>query len=435
MEKSSIPVKSRTSMPLPLLVLYTQNGSIPFLSWNFIHQFNNEILFHSKNDDEEINFVKLNVGDFFDYLDESGGDHRLSSMKYFKNCSFILSLFDPLRNSKDFYKSNDQKIAIETYQGKKMISVDDMLKLSRMIGVDNVQSLADIITPPIAGRKWTNKSVDRSNKFLDEIISQQQKEEKDSDHRVKLWATVTGGFQHESRYRSCQKISSHSDRLQAIIIDGFFGYKTDGQDNDDDLEENLDNFQPILTVDIIPNLPKQIPKVLFGCFYPDTILRLIRSGIQIFDSSICTLLTNRGRALPSPLISNVEPKLLFERSTTEMIDDDDDPNPSIILDLNNISFKNSDRLISNKCKCYTCKNGFTRSYINHLLKRNEINSRILLQIHNHYVLTEFFKRIRLIIIDGCFDQLLVNSNVLDDKFSQPQPPSSTTTMTSLPNGK
>uniref|UniRef100_A0A6P6XXZ4 Uncharacterized protein LOC113792492 n=1 Tax=Dermatophagoides pteronyssinus TaxID=6956 RepID=A0A6P6XXZ4_DERPT len=167
---------------------------------------------------------------------------------------------------------------------------------------------------------------------------------------------------------------------------------------------------------------------------PDTIIRLIRSGIQIFDSSICTLLTNRGRALPSPLISNVEPKLLFERSTTETIDDDDDPNPSIILDLNNISFKNSDRLISNKCKCYTCNNGFTRSYINHLLKRNEINSRILLQIHNHYVLTEFFKRIRLIIIDGCFDQLLVNSNVLDDKFSQPQPPSSTT-MTSLPNGK
>nr|XP_027205627.1 queuine tRNA-ribosyltransferase accessory subunit 2-like [Dermatophagoides pteronyssinus] len=434
METNENPVESRTSMPLPLLILYTQNGSIPFLSWNFIHQFNNEILFHSKNDDEEINFVKLNVGDFFDYLDESGGDHRLSSMKYFKNCSFILSLFDPLRNSKDFYKSNDQKIAIETYQGKKMLSVDDMLKLSRTIGVDHVQSLADIITPPIAGRKWTNKSVDRSNKFLDEIISQQQQKE-DSGNKIKLWATVTGGFQHESRYRSCQKISQYSDCLQAIIIDGFFGYKTDGQDNDDDLEENLDNFQQILTGDIIPNLPEQIPKVLFGCFYPDTIIRLIRSGIQIFDSSICTLLTNRGRALPSPLISNVEPKLLFERST-EMINDDD-PNPSIILDLNNISFKNSDRLISNKCKCYTCNKGFTRSYINHLLKRNEINSRILLQIHNHYVLTEFFSRIRLIIIDGYFDQLLVNSNVLDDKFSQPQPPpsSTTTTMTSLPNGK
>lgn len=424
MEKSTITVKSKP-LSLPLLVLYTHSGSIPFLSWNFVRKYNG-ILFRSEQDMvDEINMVKLNVADFYDYLESNDHDHHLSKLKYFENCSFLMSLFDPLQFCY-LYKSTDDQIAIHTYHGKKMLSVDDMLKLCRSIGVEHVQAIADIITPPNAGRKWLNKSVNRSSKFLDDTINQYiSDDDNSSGQSIKIWATLTGGYQSESRVRACQQISVHADKLQAIIIDGFFGYiKTD--------EENFKYYHDILCRDVLQNLPANIPKALFGILYPDTMIKLIKCGIDIFDSSICTFLTNRGRALPSPLICENTMKLLFDRSitiTTTTIDSDiiiNNPNPSIIIDLNNFTFKDNNLLLSNKCQCYTCQMGFTRGYINHLLKRKEINANILLQIHNHYVLTKFFHQLKRIIQTGNFDQLLANSHINVDNSTQcykSQPPS------------
>jgi queuine tRNA-ribosyltransferase accessory subunit len=55
------------------------------------------------------------------------------------------------------------------------------------------------------------------------------------------------------------------------------------------------------------------------------------------------------------------------------------------------------------CSCYTCKKHH-RAYICHLLDAREMLSWTLLQIHNHHVLSEFFRSIRSSIADGTFDQ-------------------------------
>lgn len=54
------------------------------------------------------------------------------------------------------------------------------------------------------------------------------------------------------------------------------------------------------------------------------------------------------------------------------------------------------------CTCYTCTKHH-RAYLCHLLDAREMLCWTLLQIHNHHVLTNFFKGIRSVVADGSFD--------------------------------
>ena len=50
--------------------------------------------------------------------------------------------------------------------------------------------------------------------------------------------------------------------------------------------------------------------------------------------------------------------------------------------------------LDEECDCYTCKN-YTRAYIRHLIKANEILGVRLLSIHNLRFLTKLMERVRI----------------------------------------
>ena len=50
--------------------------------------------------------------------------------------------------------------------------------------------------------------------------------------------------------------------------------------------------------------------------------------------------------------------------------------------------------LDSDCDCYTCKN-YTRAYIRHLIKANEILGVRLLSIHNLRFLTKLMERVRI----------------------------------------
>lgn len=55
------------------------------------------------------------------------------------------------------------------------------------------------------------------------------------------------------------------------------------------------------------------------------------------------------------------------------------------------------------CGCYTCRN-YTRAYIRHLFKAEELLAYRLVSIHNLYFLLDFMRRMRQSIFDGTFRQ-------------------------------
>lgn len=58
--------------------------------------------------------------------------------------------------------------------------------------------------------------------------------------------------------------------------------------------------------------------------------------------------------------------------------------------------------LRHNCKCYTCKNHH-RAYVQHLLNAKEMLGWVLLQLHNHHVIDEFFAGIRQCFNEGSFD--------------------------------
>ena len=61
--------------------------------------------------------------------------------------------------------------------------------------------------------------------------------------------------------------------------------------------------------------------------------------------------------------------------------------------LKNEEFKEDFRPIDEECDCYTCRN-YTRAYIRHLVKAEEILAARLISIHNVQFLENLMKNIR-----------------------------------------
>lgn len=116
-------------------------------------------------------------------------------------------------------------------------------------------------------------------------------------------------------------------------------------------------FERILS-HIGPQLPPEKPHYLMGVGTPEDLVFSVSQGIDMFD---CVMPTRNARN-----------GWLFTRFGD--------------LKLRNAAFKEDTRPLDPTCSCYTCKN-FSRSYLHHLQKANEILGSQLNTIHNiHYYL-------------------------------------------------
>ena len=75
------------------------------------------------------------------------------------------------------------------------------------------------------------------------------------------------------------------------------------------------------------------------------------------------------------------------------------------LNLKNQRFASDPLPIEEKCACYSCRNGFSRAYIRHLLKSEEILGIRLTTLHNLYYYINLLERARNSIERGEFEKL------------------------------
>lgn len=230
------------------------------------------------------------------------------------------------------------------------------------------QSLCDSDTPKDAPNKRVGHAVKRSLGYLDELRQKQQNGLTAVTGPV--FGSVVGGFDLKSRLISAKDLSER--QVDGFVLEGFHDYDP----------ENSKVLHPdayVIMRQIMEHLPKEAPKALFGCLKPETMFQLMKMGVDIFDSSYATMLTEKGQAL---LIS---------------ISDCPDSGISVqsdLLDLSREEFKDDMTVIASDCGCYSCTKLFTRAYINHLLATREMLSSVLLNLHNIYTVYKFFRNVR-----------------------------------------
>ena len=115
-----------------------------------------------------------------------------------------------------------------------------------------------------------------------------------------------------------------------------------------------------------PLMPENKPRYLMGVGSPDYLIEAALAGIDMCDCVLPTRIARHGTAMTSKgklVVRNAE----YERDFTP---------------------------IDNECDCYACKN-YTRAYIRHLVKTDEILGIRLLSIHNIRFLTKLMERVRI----------------------------------------
>lgn len=128
--------------------------------------------------------------------------------------------------------------------------------------------------------------------------------------------------------------------------------------------------------EVEPYMPSNKPRYLMGVGTPVNILEGVARGIDLFDCVMPSRNARHGTIFTSQGIINI----------------------------NNQKYITDHSPIDPECDCETCRN-FTKGYIRHLFKANEILGMRLATIHNLHFYNKLMERIREALDEGCFYQL------------------------------
>lgn len=125
--------------------------------------------------------------------------------------------------------------------------------------------------------------------------------------------------------------------------------------------------------EVVPYLPEDKPTYLMGVGTPQNILEAVERGVDFFD---CVYPTRNGRH--AHVYTNKGK-----------------------INLKNAKYEKDDRPIEEGCKCPACHR-YSRAYIRHLLKANEMLGMRLCVLHNLYFYNKMMEEIRDALDNGCF---------------------------------
>jgi queuine tRNA-ribosyltransferase len=227
---------------------------------------------------------------------------------------------------------------------KVFLSPEESMRIQRVLNSDIVM-IFDECTPYPATEKQASDSMELSLRWAERSRRAHE------GNGNALFGIVQGGVYPSLRARS-------AEGLQQI---GFDGYAVGGLAvGEPEAERNH-------TLDAtVPLLPADKPRYLMGVGRPEDIVEAVRRGIDMFD---CVMPTRNAR--------NAH---LFTRHG--------------VLRLRNAQYARDTRPIDEACGCHTCVSGFSRAYLRHLDKCNEILASQLATIHNLYHYQELMAGLR-----------------------------------------
>ena len=193
------------------------------------------------------------------------------------------------------------------------------------------------------------------------------------DNPNALFGIVQGGVYEHLRRESAE----------ALRDIGFHGYAIGGLAVGEPEEERnaaLDYTTPLL--------PKESPRYLMGVGRPEDIIEAVRRGVDMFD---CVMPTRNARN-----------GFYFTRRGT--------------LKIRNARFREDTRPIDPECACPTCR-GYSRAYLKHLERCNEMLGAHLATMHNLWFYQDLMRGIRSAIAAGEFDAW--SARVLDELAQGP----------------
>lgn len=228
---------------------------------------------------------------------------------------------------------------------KHFFSPEKVMEIEEALGADIIMAFDECVEYP-STYEYTKQSMERTTRWAIRCKNSHKNIDEQS-----LFGIIQGGFYKDLRKQS----------LEDLVNLDLPGYAIGGISVGEPKEEFLD----ILNY-TAPLMPKDKPRYLMGVGTPDYLIEAALAGIDMCDCVLPTRIARNGTAM------TWNGKVVVRNATYEKDFTPLDP----------------------ECNCYTCKN-YTKAYIRHLVKTNEILGVRLLSIHNLTFLTNLMKRVRI----------------------------------------
>lgn len=251
---------------------------------------------------------------------------------------------------------------------KHMISPEKSMEIQHSLGSDIIMAF-DECAPYPAERRYVKDSLELTTRWLKRCKEYHDAycEANGGESRIlgegvnqSLFGIMQGGVYKDYRKQSAEQIVEMD--LPGYAIGGL------------SVGEPKDIMYDVMD-ECVDYLPKDKPRYLMGVGSPDCLFEGVERGIDMFDCVLPTRIARHGLAMTSHGRVNIK-NAKYERDFTPLDD---------------------------KCDCYTCRN-YSKAYLRHLFKSNELLSATLMSYHNLHFLVKTMTNIRKAIDEDRFSE-------------------------------
>lgn len=235
--------------------------------------------------------------------------------------------------------------------GKRFISPEKSMDIQQALGSDIAMAF-DVCSPFPCDHRTAEEAMHRTHRWAERCKKHHTREDQ------ALFGIVQGAFYEDLRIESAKTLADMD----------FPGYGIGGL--------SVGEPKPVMyemLEKIEPYMPKNKPRYLMGVGTPDCFLEGVLRGIDMFDCVLATRIARNGTCFTKHgrlVVRNAQ----YARDFTPIEED---------------------------CDCYACRH-FTRAYVRHLLKAEEITGARLASIHNLRFLIHMMEEIRQAILEDRF---------------------------------
>ena len=240
---------------------------------------------------------------------------------------------------------------------KVFLGPEESMRIQQVLGSDIVMIFDECPPVNIDGKPVDKRVIERSMELSLRWAERSKYAHEGND--AALFGIVQGGVHHDLRTRS-------ADGLKAI---GFDGYAIGGLAvGETEAERNA------MLEHTCPQLPADQPRYLMGVGRPEDLVEAVARGVDMFDCVMPTRNARNGHYFTS--FGTVR--------------------------IRNAKYEHDLQPIEPGCGCYACRNGFTRSYLRHLDRCNEMLAPMLGTLHNLWYYQKLMADMRAAIAHGRF---------------------------------
>lgn len=255
----------------------------------------------------------------------------------------------------DLRKISEEGVTFRSHidGSKKFLSPEIATQSQMDLGADIIMAFDECVSYP-ADFKYTRESMELTLRWA------QRCKDTMTNPNQGLFGIVQGGMYKDLRIECANRL---------VDMD-FPGYAVGGLS----VGEPKELMYEMLDI-TLEHLPQNKARYLMGVGTPDCLVEGVMRGIDMFDCVYPTRVARNGTAMTW--------------------------NGRLVI--KNAQYEHDFHPIDEHCNCYTCRN-YSRAYIRHLVRVNEIFGLRLLTIHNLHFLIDFMRQMRQSIMEDRFPE-------------------------------